>query len=74
MTKIESVYEEGDFVYVELLKTVYLIDKIALWTINNKETIILRVGIFSLEEKDVRKATLSEIKKYKLKDIFTVNH
>jgi hypothetical protein len=64
------MYEKGELVYVKGLEDVLPIEEIFELCISNKYQSIFKIGNFNLYEKNIRKATLSEIKKYKLKNIF----
>jgi hypothetical protein len=65
-----QMYETGELVYVKGLADVRPIERIFELNIDNKYQSIFKIGNFNLYEKNIRKATLSEIKKYKLKNIF----
>jgi hypothetical protein len=65
-----QMYETGELVYVKGLADVRPIERIFELNIDNKYQSIFKIGNFNLYEKNIRKGTSSEIKKYKLKNIF----
>ena len=67
------MYETGELVFVKRLGGVRPIEQIFKLYIYEKNQTIFKIGSFNLYEKNIRKATTNEIKKYKLENMFKSN-
>lgn len=67
---MESIYKDGDIVYIERFNKFHVIDRVVEINIDNKIFYALDIGNNRINAMDARKATLTEIKIYKIKNMF----